>query len=79
MEKLKYTTNDTMVMVDAFYTLTKEGVTKEEMKEKILSLCNYPVDVVEKFVAAANAVSETMITPEKRFGILAYITLRINL
>lgn len=34
MEKLKYTTSDTMVMVDAFYTLTKEGVTKEEMKEK---------------------------------------------
>ena len=79
MEKLKYTTNDTMVMVDAFYTLTREGVTKDEMKEKILSLCNYPVDVVEKFITAVNAVSETMITPEERIGILAYITLRINL
>lgn len=79
MEKLKYTTDDTMVMVDAFYTLTKEGVTKEEMKEKILSLCNYPVDVVEKFVNAANAVSEQVLNPENRFGILAYITLRINL
>lgn len=79
MEKLKYTTDDTMVMIDAFCTLTKEGVTKEEMKEKILSLCNYPVDVVEKFVTAANAVSEKMLNPENRFGILAYITLRINL
>lgn len=79
MEKLKYTANDTMVMVDAFYTLTKEGVTKEEMKDKILSLCNYPVDVVEKFVAAVNAVSEKVLNPENRFGILAYITLRINL
>ena len=79
MQKLKYTTDDTMVMVDAFCTLTKEGVTKEEMKDKILSLCNYPVNVIEKFVTAANAVSEKMLNPENRFGILAYITLRINL
>lgn len=79
MEKLKYTTDDTMVMADAFYTLTKEGVTKEEMKEKILSLCNYPIDVVEKFIAAVNAASEKVLIPENRFGILAYITLRINL
>ena len=49
------------------------------MADKILSLCNYPVDVVEKFVTAANAVSEKVLNPENRFGILAYITLRINL
>lgn len=79
MGKLKYTTNDTLIMVDAFSTLTRECVTEEEMKEKILSLCNYPVDVVEKFITAVNAVSEKMLKPENRFGILAYITLRINL
>ena len=66
-------------MVDAFSTLTREGVTEEEMKEKILSLCNYPADVIEKFITAVNAVSEKVLNPENRFGILAYITLRINL
>ena len=79
MPELKYSTSDTLVMIDAFSKLSKEGVSAEEMREGITSLCKYPVEVVEKFIAAANAVSEEVLTPENHLGVLAYITLRINL
>ena len=79
MANLKYSTADTLIMIDAFAKLSKEGVSAEEMKEGITSLCKYPVEVVEKFITAANAVSEKVLTPENHLGVLAYITLRINL
>ena len=75
---MKYSTTDTLVMIDAFAKLSEEGASAEEMKEGIISLCKYPVEVVEKFIAAANAVSERVLTPENHLGVLAYITLRIN-
>lgn len=76
---MKYSTKDTLVMIDAFVKLSKEGVSAEEMREGIISLCKYPVEVVEKFIAAVDAVSEKIVTPENRLGVLAYITFRINL
>ena len=79
MANLKYSTKDTLIMIDAFSKLSKEGVSAEEMREGIISLCEYPVEVVEKFIAAANAVSEKVLTPQNHLGVLAYITLRINL
>lgn len=79
MANLKYSTKDTLVMIDAFSKLSEEGVSAEEMKDCITSLCKYPVEVVEKFIAAANAVSEKVLTPENSLGVLAYITIRINL
>ncbi len=79
MSELKYSTSDTLVMIDSFSKLLEEGASVEEMKEGITSLCKYPVEVVEKFIAAANAVSEEVLTPENHLGVLAYITLRINL
>jgi hypothetical protein len=65
-------------MVDAFSKFD-ENATQEEIKKGILMLTDYPVEIVEKFLNAANAVSEHLITPENSQGILAYITLRINL
>ena len=79
MSELKYSTEDTLIMIDAFSKLSKEGVSTEEMMDGITSLCKYPVEVVEKFVAAVNAVSEKLLTPENNLGVLAYITIRINL
>lgn len=79
MANLKYSVKDTLVMIDAFAKLSEEGASVEEMKEGITSLCKYPVEVVEKFIAAANAISEKVLTPENHLGVLAYITLRINL
>ena len=79
MTNLKYSVKDTLVMIDAFAKLSNEGVSVEEMREGITSLCKYPVEVVEKFIAAANAISEKVLTPENHLGVLAYITLRINL
>lgn len=76
---MKYSTKDTLVMIDAFVKLSKEGVSAEEMREGIISLCKYPVEVVEKFIAAVDAVSEKIVTPENRLGVLAYITFRVNL
>lgn len=79
MAALKYKIHDTLIMIDAFSKLSDEDTTAEEMKESMVSLCKYPVEVVEKFLAAANAVSEKLVTPENHMGVLAYITLRINL
>lgn len=79
MSELKYSTRDTLIMIDAFSSLSKENVTEEELKAGMIALCKYPVEVLEKFIAAANAVSEKVLTPENHLGVLAYITLRINL
>lgn len=79
MAELKYSTADTLIMIDAFSSLSKENVTEEELKAGMFALCKYPVEVLEKFIAAANAVSEKVLTPENHLGVLAYITLRINL
>lgn len=75
---MKYSTEDTLVMIDAFVKLSKEGVSAEEMMEGIISLCNYPVEVVEKFIIAVDAVSEKIVTHKNHLAVLAYITLRIN-
>ena len=75
---MKYSTEDTLVMIDAFVKLSKEGVSAEEMMEGIISLCKYPVEVVEKFIIAVDAVSEKIVTHKNRLAVLAYITLRIN-
>ena len=76
---MKYSTKDTLAMIDAFVKLSKEGVSAEEMMEGIISLCKYPVEVVEKFIMAVDAVSEKIVTHKNSPAVLAYITLRINL
>ena len=76
---MKYSTKDTLVMIDSFVKLSKEGVSAEEMMDGIISLCKYPVEVVEKFIMAVDAVSEKIVTHKNSPAVLAYITLRINL
>ena len=76
---MKYSTKDTLVMIDAFVKLSKEGVSAEEMMEGIISLYKYPVEVVEKFIMAVDAISEKIVTHKNSPAVLAYITLRINL
>ena len=76
---MKYSTKDTLVMIDAFVKLSKEGVSAEEMMDGIISLCKYPVEVIEKFIMAVDAISEKIVTHKNSPAVLAYITLRINL
>lgn len=76
---MKYSTKDTLVMIDAFVKLSKEGVSAEEMMDGIISLYKYPVEVVEKFIIAVDAVSEKIVTHKNSPAVLSYITLRINL
>ena len=76
---MKYNTKDTLVMIDAFVKLSKEGVSAEEMMDGIISLYKYPVEVVEKFIMAVDAISEKIVTHKNSPAVLAYITLRINL
>ena len=40
---MKYSTTDTLIMIDAFAKLSDEGTSAEEMKEGITSLCKYPL------------------------------------
>ena len=75
---MKYSTTDTLIMIDAFAKLSDEGTSAEEMMEGIISLCKYPVEVVEKFIIAVDAVSEKIVTHKNYLAVLAYITLRIN-
>ena len=75
---MKYSTTDTLIMIDAFAKLSDEGTSAEEMKEGITSLCKYPVEVVEKFIMAVDAISEKIVTHKNHLAVLAYITLRIN-
>ncbi len=76
---MKYSTKDTLAMIDTFVKLSKEGVSAEEMMEGIISLCKYPAEVVEKFIMVVDAVSEKIVTHKNSPAVLAYITLRINL
>ncbi len=75
MMRLTYGEKDTQNMLDAFCELDD----LERSAEAISELSKYPVEVVEKFLKAVNAIDEKLIKPENLMGIIAYITIRINL
>lgn len=75
MFKLNYGERDTRNMLDAFCELGD----LERTAEAISELSKYPVEVVEKFLKAVNAIDEELIKPENIMGIIGYITIRINL
>ena len=79
MTGLKYGTKDTLNMLDALYKLNDAEKSAEEIVEAIGELSKYPIEVVEKFLMAVNAINEKLIIPENKMGIIAYITIRINL
>lgn len=75
MMGLTYGEKDTQNMLDAFCELDD----LERSAEAISELSKYPVEVVEKFLKAVNAIDEKFINAENLMGIIAYITIRINL
>ena len=79
MMGLKYSTKDTLNMLDALYRLNDAEKSAEEIVEAIGELSKYPIEVVDKFLMAVNAINEKLIIPENKMGIIAYITIRINL
>ena len=72
---LTYGVRDTQSMLNAFCELN--GL--ERSAESISELSKYPVEVVEKFLKAVNAIDEELINAENIVGIIGYITIRINL
>lgn len=75
MMGLTYGEKDTQNMLDAFCELDD----LERSAEAISELSKYPVEIVEKFLKAVNAIDEKLINAENLMGIIAYITIRINL
>ena len=75
MFKLNYGEKDTQNMLNAFCELND----LERSAEAISELSKYPVEVVEKFLKAVNASDEELIKTENIKGIIAYITIRINI
>lgn len=75
MFELNYGARDTQNMLDAFCELED----LERTAEAISELSKYPVEVVEKFLKAVNAIDEELIKTENIKGIIAYITIRINI
>lgn len=75
MFKLNYGEKDTQNMLNAFCELND----LERSAEAISELSKYPVEVVEKFLKAVNAIDEELIKTENIKGIIAYITIRINI
>lgn len=75
MMKLTYGARDTQNMLDAFCELGD----LERTAEAISELSKYPVEVVDKFLRAVNAIDEELIKTENIKGIIAYITIRINI
>lgn len=73
--KLTYGIKDTLNMLNAFYKLNDT----EKCVKAISDLSKYPVEVVEKFLKAVNAINEELVKEENMMGIIAYITIRINL
>lgn len=75
MMGLTYGERDTQNMLNTFCELD----VLERSVEAISELSKYPVEVVEKFLKAVNAIDEKLINAENMMGIIAYITIRINL
>ena len=75
MMELTYGEKDTQNMLNAFCELDD----LERSAEAISELSKYPVEVVEKFLKAVIAIDEKLINAENMKGIIAYITIRINL
>lgn len=73
--ELRYSSNDTQKMLDAFCELDDF----ERSAKAIQELTKYPVEVIDKFLKAVSAINEDLITSDNMMGIIAYITLRINL
>lgn len=72
---LTYGERDTQNMLNAFCELDD----LERSAEAISELSKYPIEVVEKFLKAVNAIDEKLINAENMMGIIAYITIRINI
>lgn len=79
MMGLNYSTRDTLNMLNALCVLNDTEKSAEEIAEAIGELTKYPLEVVEKLLMAVNAINEKLIMPENMMGVIAYITIRINL
>lgn len=76
--ELRYSSKDTERLLDLFCELDRNNM--EKSVESIMSLAKeYPTEVVDKFLRAVSAINEDLITSDNMMGIIAYITLRINL
>lgn len=75
MKGLIYDSRDTQNMLNAFCELED----LERTAEAISELSKYPVEVVDKFLNAVNAIDEELIKPENIKGVIAYITIRLNI
>ena len=78
---LKYTLDDTEKLIDVFASIQEENGKLTELRDEILKLIDYPVQVIQEFLKCMEALDDKsqdyLIKNYK--GIIGYVTMRLNL
>jgi len=77
---LKYTTKDVEKMIDSFAIISENKENVEVLRNEMIKLVDYPVNVVQEFLKCMHILSDKdeNFLKENYTGVIGYITLRLN-
>ena len=76
--ELKYTSKDTIKLIDIFAKLSETSEDKSLLLSELKKLTEYPLEVLEEFIKSIDSINIKNIK-DNYSGIITYITMRINL
>lgn len=79
--KLKYTSKDTEKMIDVFASIADKKDNPEELYKEMLKIIGYPAPVLQEFLNCMTALNgkNQRFLKENYWGVIGYITMRLNL
>lgn len=78
---LEYKVSDTEKMIEVFSAISEKRDNPQELYKEMVKLIDYPVNVLQEFLSCMSALSnkDQNYLKENYSGVIAYITLRLNL
>ena len=77
---MKYKSSDIEKMIDVFAEISNNGNNPDRVVEELKKLINYPVNVLQEFMHCMEILEgkDENYLKENYWGIVGYITLRLN-
>lgn len=77
---MKYKSSDIEKMIDVFAEISENGYNPERVVEELKKLVNYPINVLQEFMHCMEILEgkDKNYLKENYWGIVGYITLRLN-
>ena len=78
---LKYKSSDAQKLIDLFSSIYEKNNDFSLIKDELIELCNYPVNVIEVFLSSIEFLKDKdeKYLKDNYQGIIGIITLRMNL